>query len=112
MDKWINVEKYLEINNFQSAVIEQARQIIRNAHEMADKCPPPKKHRPAVASDIVEGAIIWNEYGDEGHYWNIVSKPLHYGDPFKAYMADDGCRYGLDGAYIALPDPPKEATDG
>ena len=93
---------YLRIEREQAAIIEAAEQRIAEAREQADKCPPPRNRRPAKASDIVEGAIIWHTRAAEhgGDYWNIVSEPLHYGDPFKAYTADDGCRYGIEGAYL------------
>jgi len=55
--------------------------------------------QPAEASDIIEGAIIYYP-NDDPPFWQAVHKPTHHGDPFKAYEADDGCRYGLDGAYV------------
>lgn len=96
--------EYIKIEKEQNKIIAAAEKVILNARQQADKCPPPKKSRPAIASDIKEGAIIWHtrekKYG--GDYWHIVSSPEHYGDAFKAYTADDGCRYGLDGAYVEL----------
>ena len=94
--------EYLKIEEAQREVIEAAERRIAEAREQADKCPPPNKRRPAKASDIVEGAIIWHERSAEhgGDYWNIVADPRHYGDEFKAYVGDDGCRYGLLGAYV------------
>ena len=69
-----------------------------------DACPPPVKRRPAEAKDIREGTVIWHiraaEHG--GDYWNVVDEVRDPHDPFKAYVADDGCRHGLDGAYIDL----------
>ena len=96
--------EYLTIEQEQNEIIAAAEQRICAARKLADKCSPPKNRRPARASDIVQGAIIWHErepkYG--GDYWNIVDEPLHYGDAFKAYCADDGCRYGLQGAYVEV----------
>ncbi len=94
--------EYLKIEKELRQIIETTRILINEARFEADKCPPPKNRRPAKASDITEGAIIWHERQKEygGDYWNVVSTPLHYGDPFKAYVADDGCRYGIEGAYI------------
>lgn len=93
--------KYLQLEKFHREIIEASELEIGKARKLAEKCKFPKKSvRPAVASDIVEGAVIWHKNGDDGPFWNIVSEPLHYGDPFKAYEADDGCRYGLDGAYV------------
>lgn len=97
-------KQYLELERVQQLVIAHAESLINEARKQADKCPPPKKRRPAVARDIVEGAIIWHERkkADGGDYWNIVAEPMHYGDAFKAYCADDGCRYGLQGAYVEV----------
>lgn len=94
--------EYLKIEKAQREIIEAAELRISKARKQADKCPPPKNRRPAKASDIVEGAIIWHERKAEhgGDYWHIVAEPMHYGDAFKAYCADDGCRYGLQGAYV------------
>ncbi len=119
MCEWISVENFLKIRDHEQVIINLARERIDEAHKSADRCPPPINRRAAIAKDIVEDAVIWHERessiweGKEmgGDFWTIVGTPDHYGDPFKAYTADDGCRYGLDGAYIALPEPPKEATD-
>jgi hypothetical protein len=97
-------QEYLKIESEQRALIEAAESKIAAAREEADKCPLPKKMRPAKASDIKEGAIIWyaewasRKDGTPG--WALVQEPLHYGDDFKAYCADDGCRYGLNGASV------------
>ena len=72
------------------------------AYRQAKECPLPVTLRPANADDIVAGAVIWYPQGDEGHFWKIVSEPRFYGDAFKAYVADDGSRYGLDGAYVEV----------
>lgn len=94
--------EYLKIEKAQREIIEAAELRISEAREQANKCPPPKNRRPAKASDIVEGAIIWHERAKEhgGDYWHIVAEPMHYGDAWKAYCADDGCRYGLNGSYV------------
>ena len=71
--------------------------------EVAWKSPLPANLRPATADDIQPGAIIWYKHGDEhGYFWQIVDRPLYYGDAFKAYEAEDGCRYGLDDAWIEV----------
>ncbi len=95
-------QEFLKIEEDQSATIEKAKHKIYKARELADKCPFPSNSRPAKADDIKQGAIIWHKDGDNGPFWNIVSEPLHYGDDFKAYVADDGCRYGLVGAFVDL----------
>lgn len=100
--QWMTPVEYLTIAKAQGEIIKAAAQRVRDARECAEKCPPPTNRRPAKASDIVEGAIIWHERAKEygGDYWLIVAEPRHYGDAFKAYVADDGCRYGLNGAYV------------
>lgn len=94
--------EYLKIEKAQRDIIEAAELRISEAREQADECPPPKNRRSAKASDIVEGAIIWHERAEEhgGDYWNVVDEPMHCGDDWKAYRADDGCFYGLKGAYV------------
>lgn len=87
---------------------EEARQKTRDARDRADKAPLPKKLRPAEPRDIVEGAILWYpEHGQKADgeydalaYWKYVPEVLRPDDPWKAYCADDGCRYGLKGAFV------------
>jgi hypothetical protein len=101
-------KEYIRIEAEQQAIIKAAKQKIEEAREEADKTKPPKNRRPAINNDIKEGAIIWHErekqYG--GDYWHIVDYRLHEGDPYKAYVADDGCRYGLAGAYVEIEQYP------
>jgi hypothetical protein len=49
---------------------------------------------PAVASDLIEGNVIFG-YGDDGLYCHTIEEVNYPNDDFKAYVADDGCRYGL-----------------
>ncbi len=107
--EWISPEIYLEIRSNYEGVIKQLQTAIKDAREMAEKCPIPKdvNLRAAHASDIVEGEILWYYDGDDGEFWQVVSEVHHPNDPYKAYTAEDGCRYGLDGAYIAIPEEVK-----
>jgi hypothetical protein len=77
------------------------RQLEKHLENTADK---PKNLRPAKASDIVEGAIIWYpKWEDSDHpidLWKEVYEVKWPDDAFKAYTAHDGCRYGLDGAFV------------
>lgn len=87
--------------------IEEAIDRLRDAKlamwESANQSPLPANLRPATADDIQPDAIIWYKHGDEhGYFWQIVDRPLYYGDSFKAYEAEDGCRYGLDDAWIEI----------
>ena len=89
--------------------VEQARKAADEAGRLACMVEVPEKLRPAEAKDIIEGAIIWypeyRDISDEKYPcagWMLVREPLHYGDPYKAFTANDGCRYGLDGAFVEL----------
>lgn len=94
-------EECIKIEKRERAIIRGAEAIITAARAEADKAKPPKKSlRPARADDIKPGLIVWHDNGDYGWFWHVVEEPQHYGDSFKAYMADDGCRYGLDGAWV------------
>lgn len=64
------------------------------------KFPPITQLRRANANDIKVGAVIYHTDGDENAFWNVVDELKHYGDDFKAYTADDGCRYGLHNAFV------------
>jgi len=89
--------------------LNQARASEMFALEKAEKeAKLPEKLRPAVASDIVEGAIIWYpDWRDEEHgnepdcrLWNMVDEVMYPNDDWKAYVAHDGCRYGLYAAFV------------
>ena len=61
--------------------------------------------REAQAKDIVIGANIWQYTSDDdGDKWYLqrVVEVLKPSDQFKAYIAEDGCRYGLDDAWIEI----------
>jgi len=58
--------------------------------------------RPAEPKDIVEGAVILHQNGDNGPFERVVDEVLRPSDPWKAYCADDGCRYGLDDAWVEV----------
>jgi hypothetical protein len=95
--------EYLRIETEQRAIIQAAQAVIDAARRKADRAKPPKTQlRPARAADIRAGLIVWHDRPADcgGWYWHVVEEPLHYGDEFKAYCADDGCRYGLDGAWV------------
>jgi hypothetical protein len=93
-------KQFQQIEREQSAIIAAAHRSVGVARESVDKLPPIAQLRKAEARDITEGAIIWHDNGDDGWFWNIVSEPRHHGDAYKAYVADDGCRYGLNGAWV------------
>lgn len=86
----------------QIAIIERAQHTINVAREIAEKCEPPHKVRPVMANDIFPGAIVWQarkkKYG--GDFWTIVQERDETSTPIEGYIADDGCRYSLDKAYV------------
>lgn len=92
-------QQYLAIEREQQKIIDEAEDVIAKARRKADKCPKPKNLRKANADDIKVGAVIWLD-ADDGFVWNVVEELRHYGDDWKAYVADDGCRYGLHSAYV------------
>lgn len=97
-------EEYKKIAENQLEIIKQAKLTMFNALNMADKCSLPKNIRRAKPYDIQKGNIIWHTNGDDGYFWQIISEVLNPNDKFKAYLAEDGCRYGLDDAYIEKKD--------
>lgn len=94
-------EEYQQIAEHNRGIIQACEDVINDARALAEGyVPNPKDLRPAVAKDIKEGAIIYYDNSGEGWFWCVVESPLHYGDDWKAYMADDGCRYGLRDAWV------------
>ncbi len=88
------------------AELHAAREKVANAKLLAcEQARPTGALRVATAADIKVGALLWykrEEDGDEGnpYYWCIVEEVLRPNDPWKAYTAHDGCRYGLDEAMV------------
>ena len=50
--------------------------------------------------DIIEGAIVYIECDDGDLRKMAIKEVLRPNDSWKAFCADDGCRYGHDGCYI------------
>ncbi len=96
----IPIRKWIAAEQLARDAEKRAAKLLR----VANNCPRPKRLREAKASDIREGAIIWYKHGgdNDAGFWMMVAEPLHYGDPFKAYVAHDGCRYGLDDAWVQI----------
>lgn len=99
IQKWLDAE-------------QQILQASRKADELlttAKAVQPPAMIavRPATADDIKKGQLLW--YLDDECYWQVVWSVLNPNDLFKAYAAHDGCRYGLEGAYVEIDAPDIEA---
>ena len=71
---------------------------LTRCEELASLAPLPSLLRPALSKDIVEGAIVW--YPRHTPRWQLIEEVHSPLDPFKAFTANDGCRYGLEGAYV------------
>jgi hypothetical protein len=95
----MTAKQYLRINRIQTAVIARAKETIELARE-AVVIPPLDRVRPATPKDIRMGAVIYHRVGTNDAYWHVVEEVHSPSDPFKAYTADDGCRYGLDHAFV------------
>jgi hypothetical protein len=95
-------EEYIKLRDAVSEIITPLRESVEKARELADSCFPPEARRRATPSDIVVGAIIWHwrEEKHGGWYWHEIYEVQYQGDDFKAYVADDGCRYGLHEAWV------------
>ena len=113
--KNITPEAYLEIR-------KTLRSQLRAVEKEVKKFNIPSKDllRKATSKDVVEGAVFYypcKKYDEDreeecptcheecdsfhvGGFWSIVEKVLYASDGFKAYEGNDGCRYGLDGAYV------------
>uniref|UniRef100_A0A6H2A5R8 Uncharacterized protein n=1 Tax=viral metagenome TaxID=1070528 RepID=A0A6H2A5R8_9ZZZZ len=56
--------------------------------------------REAIPEDFVVGKVVYLEGDDGDLHKKIIDDVLRPHDPWKAFCADDGCRYGLDGCFI------------
>lgn len=99
MAKKITAQEFLEIEDRNSREIERLEREIDRARTRV-KIPPRSKLRPATPRDFREGAVIYHSAGGNSLYWHVIDEVKYPNDDFKAYTADDGCRYGLSGAYV------------
>lgn len=86
------------------SAVAKAHEMASAAEEAAESAELPKNLRPAKPSDIVEGAVLWYPEWDD-RKWSFVGEVLRPSDPWKGYSAHDGCRYGLDGAFVETDSP-------
>ena len=91
-------EKYVEEKSLLGAEINALRKKIAEMEDEALKSKFPANVRAATPDDIVVGQIIW--YRRDNEHWQVIEEVMKPDDPFKAYCAEDGCRYGLDGAFV------------
>lgn len=90
---------YLRLKKRQERIIQLAEREIEQAMGQV-VIPPVHRLRNAEPADIVKGRIIFYLRDSEPDYWQVVSEVRNPDDDFKAYMAEDGCRYGLANAYV------------
>jgi hypothetical protein len=99
--------EFVAVRDALQAVIREAEVQIQAARERV-LIPPISQLRPARAEDIKPGSVLYYrvDEAEPEHYWKLVVEVLHPDDDFKAYFADDGCRYGLHRAWVEIDDPP------
>jgi hypothetical protein len=61
--------------------------------------PSKRKLRAAHRGDIKVGQVFYYSEKIEP-YWMIVEEILNVDSEFKAFVAHDGCRYGISGAFV------------
>ena len=72
----------------------------KKALDKAESAGLPKGLVKAQSKDITQGNVIWYPEWDGDRSWNVVDEVLCPNDNWKAYCAHDGCRYGLEGAFV------------
>lgn len=87
------------------------KQSLADIRDLGKKWSFPEHTRKAQSSDVVRGNMFWYkgfEINGSGHktnggpYCKIVHDVIDPLSDFKAYNDMDGCRYGLEGAYIVV----------
>lgn len=100
------IKQYIAARDEASSLRNRAMNLESSVEKAAEAAPLPDSLRPATKEDIVVGAVIWyprwHKEDPSGRCWNIVDQVLFPSDAFKAYCAHEGCRYGLDGAFVEL----------
>lgn len=91
--------EYVQIASDLEAAINRLHTLRQVSFDWACGCEIPKNLRPATPGDVVVGAVIWKPDWEDKK-WSIVEKVLQSDDLFKAWVADDGCTYGLHRAFI------------
>jgi len=56
--------------------------------------------RKATPKDIFEGNIVYLVGDGSNLHKQVIEEVINPEDDFKAYVADDGCRYGLHDLWI------------
>ena len=101
------VKRYLEARKVNDAIRAELSKDDSDNYDLAKAAPFPEHLRPATALDVQPGNILYYLVG-EGSYWQIVDEVLRPSDAYKAYVAEDGCRYGLEDAFVEIPTKAKK----
>ena len=56
--------------------------------------------RPATERDIFVDNVVYLIGDDNIMYRKVIEEVLRPSDPWKAFCAEDGCRYGLEDLYV------------
>lgn len=56
--------------------------------------------RPIEPRDVETGAMYFGQHSDQTFYMHYISEVYNPSLKHKAWLADDGCRYGLEGHYV------------
>lgn len=105
----ITAEEYVKFADEVEAQIGALKDKIYAAYKDVDPALPADL-RPATPADIQPGRIIYYKHGDEGPFWQEVFEARHPDDAWKAYVAGDGCRYGLHDAWVRVSPVTEEAA--
>ena len=96
------VDEYIAARKEAARVCEEAQILVANAEVNASAAKVPTIVRGATHEDVVVGAVLWYPEWDADNNWSIVDEVLNPDSLWKAYVANDGCRYGLDGAFVEV----------
>lgn len=95
----MTAKEFLVMRAERAAIIDKLEDEINEAEGQVT-IPPIEQLRPAIADDVVEGAVFYYGVGGADPFWQIALSVQYPDDAFKAYVAEDGCRYGLHDAWV------------
>lgn len=94
------IQAWLDAREAERAANKRTHACLKAAEDA--RLPLPANLRPATAEDLGKvGQLVWYPRWD-ARKWCVVRESDHYGDQWKAFTAHDGCRYGLDGAFVEV----------
>jgi hypothetical protein len=95
------IKTYMEVKRNNAKVRDHLSDIECLLFDVAKESPFPSNLRQATPEDVCVGNIFYypKENIDDS-FWQIIEEVRYPDDDFKAYLAEDGCRYGLNGAFV------------